>query len=188
MSRTPSSLLERLRLPADQAAWSRFVKLYTPLIYHWVRRLGASEPDAADLVQEVLTLLVQKLPAFEYDRQKRFRGWLWTVTLNLWRGHRRRLAGVRVDLPFDELSEPAIPDGVEALSEAEYRQYLVGRAMKLMQAEFEPSTWKAFWEYVVLDKPAAVVAGELGLSVDSVYAAKSRVLRHLRQELDGLLD
>ena len=28
---------------------------------------------------------------------------------------------------------------------------------------------------------------ELGLSVDAVYAAKSRVLRRLRQELDGLL-
>ena len=32
-------------------------------------------------------------------------------------------------------------------------------------------------------------AGEpLGLSIDSVYAAKSRVLRRLRSELDGLLD
>ena len=31
-------------------------------------------------------------------------------------------------------------------------------------------------------------AQELGLSVDSVYQARSRVLRRLRQELDGLLE
>ena len=35
---------------------------------------------------------------------------------------------------------------------------------------------------------AAEVAAELGISVDVVYSAKSRVLRRLRQELDGLLD
>jgi hypothetical protein len=30
------------------------------------------------------------------------------------------------------------------------------------------------------------VAAELGISVAAVYAAKSRVMRRLRQELDGL--
>jgi hypothetical protein len=31
---TPVSLLERLRRPDDHAAWSRFVRLYTPLLFH----------------------------------------------------------------------------------------------------------------------------------------------------------
>ena len=34
----------------------------------------------------------------------------------------------------------------------------------------------------------AETARELGVSVDSVYAAKSRVLRRLRQELADLLE
>jgi RNA polymerase sigma-70 factor (ECF subfamily) len=58
----------------------------------------------------------------------------------------------------------------------------------LLQAEFQPNTWKAFWECVASDRSAAEVAVKLGISVASVYAAKSRVLRRLRQELDGLLD
>ena len=36
-------------------------------------------------------------------------------------------------------------------------------------------------------KSVEQVAAELGLSVNAVYLAKSRVLRRLHQELDGLL-
>ena len=49
MDTTNSSLLERLRLPLDQKSWSRFVDLYTPLIYSWARRVGLQDPDAEDL-------------------------------------------------------------------------------------------------------------------------------------------
>jgi RNA polymerase sigma-70 factor (ECF subfamily) len=57
-----------------------------------------------------------------------------------------------------------------------------------MQAEFQPVTWQACWEYVVASRPAAEVAAELHISVNAVHLAKSRVLRRLRQELKGLLD
>ncbi|HWG41512.1 MAG TPA: sigma factor, partial [Gemmataceae bacterium] len=80
MNTTSASLLERLRRPDSRDAWSRFIHLYTPLLHHWACRLGLPRQDAADLVQEVLTRLVQQLPHFAYDRQERFRGWLWTVT------------------------------------------------------------------------------------------------------------
>ena len=73
MDTTSVSLLERLRQPADQQAWERFVRLYTPLLYHWARRLGLSSEDAADLVQDVLARLVAQLPQFTYDPGKRFR-------------------------------------------------------------------------------------------------------------------
>ncbi len=57
-----------------------------------------------------------------------------------------------------------------------------------MQENFEPSTWQACWEFVVNDRPAQDVAAELGVSVNAIYVAKSRVLRHLRHELQWLLD
>jgi RNA polymerase sigma-70 factor (ECF subfamily) len=57
-----------------------------------------------------------------------------------------------------------------------------------MQSEFQPTTWKACWETVAHGRPAAKVAAELRISIDSVYTAKSRVLRRLRQELAGLLE
>jgi RNA polymerase sigma-70 factor (ECF subfamily) len=57
------------------------------------------------------------------------------------------------------------------------------RALELIQAEFEPRTWKAFWEAAVEDRPAKDVAGELSMSPGAVRVAKSRVLQRLREEL-----
>jgi RNA polymerase sigma-70 factor (ECF subfamily) len=188
MNTTPASLLERLRRPDEPEAWERFVRLYTPLLYHWARRLGSPRDNASDLVQEVLTLLVQKLPTFAYDKDRRFRAWLWTVTLNQWRTSRRRHNPTLVQGREDALVGLAVPDDAEAVSEAEYRQFLVGRAMTLMQSEFQPSTWQAFWQCVVCDQPGAEVARALGLTENAVYLAKGRVLRRLREELDGLLE
>src|SRR5437764_14799759 len=90
MDSTPASLLRRLAGPAENRDWDRFVRLYTPLIYYWGRRAGPQRADAADLVQDVLTTLVRKLPEFHYDGGKSFRGWLRTVTLNHWRDRRKR--------------------------------------------------------------------------------------------------
>jgi RNA polymerase sigma-70 factor (ECF subfamily) len=188
MHRTPASLLERLRKPAANAAWARFVDLYTPLLYYWARRMGLPASEAGDLVQDVFVLLMQKLPEFQYDRHRSFRSWLRTLTTNKWRETLRQRAA-RPQLQnghlLEELADPGAPDGFE---EVEYRQQMVGRALELMQAEFQPTIWKACWEYVVNGRPVKEVAASLGITVSAVYQAKSRVLRRLRQELYQLLD
>lgn len=188
MNTTSISLLERLHRPEETEAWPRFVRLYTPLLFYWARRAGLKQDDAADLVQEVLTVLVQKLPAFNYEPSKSFRRWLHTITLNKWRERGRRKTLPRSGADDPGVSDVAALSEEEPFDEVEYRQQLVRRALQIMQAEFEPTTWKACWESVVSARPAAEVAAELGVSVDVVYGAKSRVLRRLRQELAGLLD
>jgi RNA polymerase sigma-70 factor, ECF subfamily len=184
---TPVSLLERLRRPSDQAAWARFVELYTPLLYFWARRVGLQEADAADLVQEVLALLFRKLPEFNYDRRQSFRGWLRAVTLNQWRAMGRRRVPVTA-VSGSSLAELPDADDAAELEEADYRRHLVQQALQTLQHEFPVSTWKAFQEYVMAGRRAEQVAAELGAAVGTVYAAKSRVLSRLRRELDGLLD
>ena len=188
MDSTSPSLLERVRNLGDEQAWRRFVDLYTPLLYEWTRRIGLQAGDAADLVQDVFTVLLEKLPTFQYDPQKSFRAWLKTVLLNLWRDRcRRQAVGPRPagDAGLSGVADSADPDFFD---EAEYRKYIVNRALKLMQAEFQPATWKAFWESEVAGRPVAEVAAELGLTPNAVYLARSRVLRRLREELDGLLE
>lgn len=188
MNTTSISLLERLRQPGEAEAWARLVELYTPLLYSWACRMGLQEQDAADLVQEVFMVLVQKLPEFVYDRQRSFRGWLRTILANKLRDRQRRAIAFPCGHEEGVLANRAGPDDFEAIWDAEYRQNLVARALELMQAEFQPTTWKACWEAVVSGRPTADIAADLGITVDAVYAAKSRVLRRLRQRLEGLLD
>lgn len=181
---TPPSLLDRLKQPDAARAWERFCELYQPLILTWVARFGVPASDRDDVVQDVFVTLKPKMDVFEYDPDRRFRGYLYEVTrsrANDW--HRR--APVTAPLPA-EVSSPYDPVGDHI--EAEYQGVLVRRAVEIMRTEFEEPTWRAFWEYVVEERPAAAVAAELNLTVDSVYQSKTRVLRTLRRELDGLLD
>jgi RNA polymerase sigma-70 factor, ECF subfamily len=184
MIQTSSSLLARLQSGSEAEAWSRFVSLYTPLLFFWVRRQGVPAADAADLVQDVFTVLVTKLPAFHYDRQRRFSDWLRTVTANKCRDYFRRRTVRREQTGAS--AEAEVIDHVQELSEAEYRGELARRALAIMQAEFAANTWQACWDTVVSGKPADEVARRLGISVNAVYVARSRVLRRLREELAGL--
>jgi RNA polymerase sigma-70 factor (ECF subfamily) len=187
MDSTSVSLLEKLREPRQADAWARFVDLYTPLLFHWARRRGLREQDAADLVQDIFTHLLKKMRTFKYDPQKSFRSWLLTVTQHLWQENRRKAASAPMATDA-ELAGLAIADTAEAIWKAEYDQHLYRRALELMKADFQETTWRACWEQVVNGRRAADVAAELGITLGAAQAAKFRVLARLREELAGLLD
>lgn len=188
MDSTSASLLERLRQPDQEAAWRRFVDLYGPLIYWWGRSQGLSAADASDLLQEVLIVLVNKLPDFEYDPRQRFRGWLRTITVNKARDIHRRRSARPAPTDKDLIEQVATVDAADLFEESEYRSFLVNRALDLMQSEFREVTWRAFWMQTVEGTKAADVAEKLGVPINVVYLAKSRVLGRLREELAGLME
>jgi RNA polymerase sigma-70 factor (ECF subfamily) len=184
MQPTPISLLKRITQDSDPGAWVPFVRLYTPLLSAWARDTGLDEAEAADLVQDVFTVLVEKLPTFRYDPRGSFRGWLRAILVNRWRALKRKRRPTLVDqldhVPDD--TEPPFSD------EAVERVRLLRRAVTMVQAEIAPTTWEVFHQNVLLGKPAAQVANDLKVTVNSVYIAKSRVLQRLRQLVEGLLE
>lgn len=185
---TSFSLLRRLQLPDDQSAWVQFVDVYGPLIFYWARKKGLNSTDAGELLQDVLAVLVAKLPTFSLDPAQRFRGWLRTITVNraidLYRRNRRMPQSAGDDL-LNRLE--AIEPG-EFFDEAEYRSLLVHRTLELLRTEFRPATWQAGWLQLVQGQKAAEVARQLDLPLNTVYLAKSRLLARLREELDGLME
>jgi RNA polymerase sigma-70 factor (ECF subfamily) len=185
MTITPPCLLEQLRQPGE-AAWERFVQLYTPLLCHWARRLGLHSADAEDLVENVFAALADKLPQFRCGLGPGFRGWLWTITLDTFRSRSGRANGSRPS--GGDVEAGHFAQGAAGIGEEEYRQYMVQRTLALIQEEFPPATWRAFWEFAVSGRPANEVARELEIHVTDVYLAKGRVLRRVRTLLAGLLD
>lgn len=188
MHSTSINLLKRVREYRSESAWQRFVDLYTPLIFYWARGKGLSAEDASDIVQDVLSTLVLKLPEFEYDPNRRFRSWLKTMTLNRVTDLHRRNRLISLQSDLDGLSRITVADDADLFVEAEYRSVIVNRALDLLQTEFHASTWQAFQMQVMDDQKASIVAEQLNLPINAVYLAKSRILARLRQELDGLLD
>ena len=63
---------------------------------------------------------------------------------------------------------------------------LMQRAIRVVQGDFAEQTWQAFWKTTVEGRDVADVASLLGVSKWTVYQAKSRVLRRIRQDLAGL--
>jgi RNA polymerase sigma-70 factor, ECF subfamily len=192
VSETSASLLDRLRLQPDAGAWQRLVDLYTPLIQGWLRRHGVPPQDADDVVQEVLTVVVRRLPDFRRQpRTGAFRRWLRTITVNrlrkFWRARRTRPAGTAdFDKVLDRLEDPH--SDLSRLWDEEHDRHVVRRLLELLESDFEPATWSAFRLLVLEGRPTAEVAAALGVTPNAVRIAKSRVLRRFRQEVEGLVD
>ena len=194
MSETSVSLLDRLRLQPDEAAWRRLVDLYTPLIRGWLRRQGLPDPDADDVVQEVLAVVVRRLPEFRHsERTGAFRCWLRTITDNCLRDHWRAQRGraratghsdfLRV---LEQLEDP--DSGLSRLWDEEHDRHVTRQLLELIRPRFEDSTWRAFQRVALDGVPPEQVAAEMGMTVNAVFIAKSRVLHLLRQEGAGLID
>jgi RNA polymerase sigma-70 factor (ECF subfamily) len=188
-SATSDSLLERVRR-FDPDAWSRFSRLYSPLVYRWCRQARLQESDAADISQEVFRSVAGAIEGFHRGGAgESFRGWLWTITRNKLRDHfRRRLAqpggvgGSDIQRRLLEIPEAPPDDGGFDVAGS-----LAHRALDQVECEFEPRTWQAFLRVTVGGQNPAAVSEDLQMTVGAVYTAKSRVLRRLRAEMEGFL-
>ncbi len=194
MCETSASLLEQLRGQSDGAAWQRLVELYTPLLHGWLRRHGLQPSDVDDIVQDVLAVVVREMPHFRHNRRTgAFRRWLRTILVHrlrdFWRAHRTRPRATGDSELLRLLEQLSDPDGgLSRLWDEEHDRYVVRRLLERIETEVTPSTWQAFRRVVVEGRDEETVAAELGLSVNAVFIAKSRVLSRLRREAAGLID
>lgn len=188
-SSTSTSLIERAR-QLDPQAWRRLCAIYGPLVYHWARRAGLQDNDAADVGQEVFRTVVARIGAFEGQRaESTFRGWLWTITRNKIGDHLRgqaarpRMLGDAVGLrpqfqtPLTESDASSDADGFDSQSS------VLHHALTLIRDEFEDNTWQAFWRSTVDRQTTQQIGEELGMTPHAARQAKYRVLKRLRIEM-----
>jgi RNA polymerase sigma-70 factor (ECF subfamily) len=191
ISSTSISLLGRLRNdPADQSAWSEFVRRYGPLVYRWCRHWQLQEADAQDVTQVVLAKLAAKMRTFTYDPTHSFRAYLKTLARYAWcdflEASKQPGAGSGGSdvLKLLETIE-AGDDLVERLNE-EFDQELLLEAQAKVRARVEPHTWDAFRLTAVDGLSGADAAGQLGMKVATVFKAKSKVQKMLQEEIARL--
>jgi len=190
---TRPSLLLRLRNPRDSEAWRTFVETYTPLVYAYCRRRGLQASDVADVTQEVMAQVLRSIADFTYQSQRgRFRDWLGTITRTKLARFLSRDAragkGEGGDAGAEELTWQVEAPESDTLWTEGFHARVLEVAMKRARPDFQEVTWTIFEHAWVRGQAAPEVARELGVPIESVYLAKSRVLKRLRTEVVTLAE
>src|SRR5262245_42683877 len=190
-STTNPTLLGRLHQdPADPAAWEAFVRRYGPRIYAWCRQWRLQEADAQDVTQNVLVKLVARMKTFTYDGTRSFRAWLKTVTFHALcdylDGQKRAGQG------SGDSAVVAALDNVEArddlarhLGEA-FDLELLEEATARVRQRVQPHTWEVFRLLTEEDRTVEEVAETFHMQVATVFVARSKVKKMLREEVRKL--
>jgi len=183
---TSLTWLGRLTGDPTEGDWKRLLDVYGPLLRSWLARSGVATADHEDLVQEALMVVVRRVSEFDHRGPGAFRAWLRSILAN----HVKKYFRNRPDSgPALDLDAIATADSVLGKQwDREHDEFLAAQALKLVEGDFAPATWAAFCRQVLEGRSAPDVAAELGLSMNSVLLAKSRVLKRLRGELSGLVD
>jgi RNA polymerase sigma-70 factor (ECF subfamily) len=189
--RTRASLLLQLRqAPDDQSAWGEFVDRYGRQIHAWCLRWGLQEADAQDVTQTVLLQLAVKLRSFTYDPAKRFRGWLKTLTHHAWsdflRARGREAAGSGDTGVHHLLDTVEARDDLTRRLEETFDRELLDQATARVRERVEKRTWEAYQLTAVDGLSGAEAAARLGMRVGTVFKAKSKVHKMLKETLREL--
>jgi RNA polymerase sigma-70 factor (ECF subfamily) len=185
-------LLSRLRAsPADQAAWAQFVRHYGTMIYRWCRRWNLQEADAQDVTQNVLTKLAAKMPTFQYDPSRSFRGFLKTLAHGAWSDYlasraRPGASGSGDSATLSLLETVEARDDLVRYLEETFDRELLAEAMLRVRARVERHNWEAFRLLALEGMSGAEVAKRLGLKVGHVFVARQRVQKMVQEEVARL--
>ena len=184
---TRLSLLDQVKSPENQEAWQEFTTLYQPVIYRMARRRGLQDADALDLVQDVLIRVSNAIDQYEKHQGVRFRNWLGRVASNA------VLSALVRSRPDSAEGGTAASDMLEDLAaesetlsenldeEVIREQFLLAAAV--VRGDVDDETWLAFEKTVMDGRSCKDAAAELGKSIGTIYAARSRVFRRLRNQM-----
>jgi RNA polymerase sigma-70 factor (ECF subfamily) len=123
-----------------------------------------------------------------------FRGWLRTITRNKVRDFFRRqpiadaVGGTTAQAILNQVKDADVSDDSEPPEMPDEKALLYRRAVELILAGYQEQTRVAFLRVVVDRHDPADVARDLGMTVNAVYLAKSRIRKRLRDEFSGLLE
>ncbi len=191
---TRVSLILRLSKPTDVQAWQEFSDVYAPALYSLARRRGLQPADAEDVAQETLFAVARAIERFEPNRERaRFRTWLARIARNMIADFcagklKRPLTQLISDSWLQSAGNAShrSADPIDDEFSQEYRSALFQLAARRVQARVSEITWRAFYQTSIESLPPVDVAKQLGMPLGTLYVARCRVLKLLREEVQDL--
>jgi RNA polymerase sigma-70 factor (ECF subfamily) len=183
---TRETLLRRLPNAADVEAWEVFVEIYEPLLFRLARGRGMQPADAEDFVQEVLAAVARNIERWvESENRGPFRAWLFRIAFNLGvnfvsRPRHQRLGSGDSQIARMLEKVPAKSADSSEVFLKEYRRELFRWAAQRVREQVSDRQWTVFWRTSVEGRPISEVAVESAMTVGSIYIARSRITRRIR--------
>jgi RNA polymerase sigma-70 factor (ECF subfamily) len=144
--------------------------------------------DAEDLAQQVMGNVSRAIGEWRKDAARgTFRSWLFRIVRNacvnaLTRGPRDAARG-GTSVAEQLERRPNNEDAIDRLIEEEHQRAVFRWAADEVASEFQDDTWLAFRLTTIDELSVDVAAAELGKSAGAVYAARSRVMRRLKEKV-----
>ena len=175
---TSVGMLARV-VSGDANAWERFAQHCSRVILSWCRKRSFSPVDTDDVVQESMLVVLVRIHEFRRLGRGSLRAWLRAIA---WRCRCDEIAKSKGQLRLQELQsryQEATSD-IEMLEQEFERLHhmdCLERCLAAVRERVQPATWLAFQKHALEKKSGPEAAAELGVSLESIYAAKHRVLR-----------
>ncbi len=175
----------------DDIAWVRLVYRYQEQIKIWVQKLGLQLADAENVTQEVLVRLTKKIHLYD-PRKGPFSTWLRRVSIHVARNYVRKQTKAATGSGDTEqmMRLQEVQDDSESYWDrlnAEADRKLLAQALALTKRKVTPEAWNLFELAAIQKVPGAEVAAQFGVSAQSVYSARHRVMLVLKEQLGELM-
>jgi RNA polymerase sigma-70 factor (ECF subfamily) len=186
---TRDTLIQRIAVANDPAAWGEFCAIYQPLVRAYVTRFRVQEHDADDLVQATFAKLHEQMPGFQLDHGRgRFRGWLRSLTDNTVRDwlrakQRQERRGAAAD-PQELDRWFADTETDDQRRRLEWQRSVLDLVLRQVREEFarREKVLACFEQLTMQGRPAKDVAAAMEIdSVNTVYVYAHRVLQRVRE-------
>ena len=177
-----ADLVERVAETRDRAAFLELFDHYAPRLKAFLRRRGAGDAQAEDLVQEVMLTIWQR--AGQYDRrQASVSTWIFTIARNRQIDVIRRERRPELDAEEPLLQPSAVPEP-DRQFDAERSAERVRAALSQLPPEQAELVRVSFYE----EASHSVLAERFDLPLGTVKSRLRLALQKLRHALDGERD
>jgi RNA polymerase sigma-70 factor (ECF subfamily) len=181
---TSTTLLDGIRDPENARAWARFHERYEPIVRATVRRSGLEASLVDDVVQETMLSFARAYRRGDYSRDRgKLRTWLRAIASNRVIDALRQVQRQPRQIIDDTQDTPMMNQVAAEMTDVfdeEWQRAVLDAALAEIRQQFDEKTVLAFERYALQEEDAERVASELGLTVNAVYIAKSRVLTRLK--------
>ncbi len=193
--KTSETLVEKLKDPSNEKAWDRFYRLYSRVLFQFIRSRGVDHVSAEDILQISMCEIIRYIPSFEYDPKKgKFSSYLFRIVFHViskW-VERNKNHGIPLQdaMPIYDMniSDPRSRQMFEEFEQL-WKRNLINYAFMRVKKRVEPLTWKSFHLFVLKGQRAQEVATRLGIpNRSAVFKQKERVLGILKEEVKKVMD